>query len=84
MLHKSVSSYIPNKMLFFLFFGCVREEKPGRVMACVWDITGSEAHWQNLKRITSMATAIFSYTAVLFLFFSFFPIILSPKPNYTL
>ena len=64
-------------MLFFLFFGCVREEKPGRVMACVWDIAGSEAHWQNHRHMKSMTTAIFSYTAVYFCFFSF-PIILGP------
>ncbi len=55
-------------MLFFLFFGCVREEKPDRVMACVCDFAGSEAHWRNHKRMTSMATAIFSYTAVYFCF----------------
>ena len=58
-------------MLFFLFLGCVREEKPGRVMSCVWYFAGSEAHWQNHKRMTSMATAIFSYTAVYFCFCSF-------------
>ena len=58
-------------ILFFLFFGCVREEKPGRVMSCVWYFAGSEAHWQNTKHMTSMATAIFSYTAGYFCFCSF-------------
>ena len=61
-------------MMFFWFICCVREEKPGRVMACVWDFAGGEAYWRNQKRMTSMAIAIFSYTAVYFCFF-LFPII---------
>ena len=60
-------------MLFFWFICCVREAKPGRVMACVCDFAESEAHWQNHKRMTSMAIAIFSYTAVYFCSFLFPP-----------
>ena len=70
LLHKSVSNNIPNDVVF-LFFGCVREEKPSRVMLYVCDFSGSEAHWQNPKRVTSMATAIFSCTAVYSCFFLF-------------
>ena len=42
-LNRYVSSYISNDVVFFVFC-CVREVKPGRVMACVWDFAGSEAH----------------------------------------